>query len=97
MIGTRILAVVVSRRAGWTLYRRRWRMLVTVVAAAASACCSCSTPLVDPTRAHLVDVGANLGRSATTASHRAGIGAVAAVLTAAAPWLSRRWRRAGWA
>ena len=25
-----------------------------------------------------------------------GIGVVAAVLTAAAPWLSRRWRRAGW-
>jgi undecaprenyl-diphosphatase len=45
-----------------------------------------------------IDVGVDLAplsdsRFPTTA----GLAATAAVLTAAAPWLSRRWRRAGWA
>ena len=45
----------------------------------------------------LVDVGVDLGPlSADGFPTIWGIGAVAAGLTAAAPWLSRAWRRAGW-
>jgi glycosyltransferase 2 family protein len=44
-----------------------------------------------------VDVGADVGPVAAEGfPTAAGVAVVAAVLTAAAPWLSRRWRRAGW-
>ena len=44
-----------------------------------------------------VEVDADLGLLTTEGYvSTAGIAAVAAILTAAAPWLGRRWRRAGW-
>ncbi len=55
-------------------------------------------PLVETDRGlDLVDVDADLGLLTTDGYvSMAGIAAVAAILTAAAPWLGRRWRRAGW-
>ena len=51
----------------------------------------------DPGRV-LVDVGVDLRPLTNTDfPSTAGIAAIVGVLTAAAPWLGRRWRRAGWA
>ena len=60
---------------------------------------ACSTPWSRPIEGvDLVDVDADLGLLTTDGFvSTAGIAAVAAMLTAAAPWLGRRWRRAGWA
>lgn len=102
VIGTRILAVVVlGGGLLWTLAHQRWRMLLTVAAAGALA--AVLVALID----HLgpdhegstpVDVGGGLGAlSGDTFPTAIGIGVVAGVLTAAAPWLSRRWRQVGWA
>jgi undecaprenyl-diphosphatase len=99
--GTRILAVVVlGGGLVWTLMHQRWRMLVTVAAAGVLAALlfTLLDDLVDLADGRKpVDVGEALGplggEGFPTA---AGIGVVAAVLTSAAPWLSRRWRRAGW-
>ena len=102
VIGTRILAVVVlGGGLIWTLAHQRWRMLVTVVVAGALA--ALLIVLVtwlgpDDEGSIPVDVGGGLGvLSGETFPSAAGIGVVAGVLTAAAPWLSRRWREAGWA
>ncbi len=101
VVGTRILAVVVTT-AGlvWALWGRRWRLLVTVVAAAASAelLVLIGLTLIERDEGRtLVDVGANLGPLSNDGFPTVwGVGAVAAGLTAAAPWMSRGWRRAGW-
>ena len=102
VVGTRILAVVVFT-AGlvWTLWGRRWRLLVTVVLAAAVAelLVVIGLALIERDEGRtLVDVGANVGPLSNDGFPTVwGVGAVAAALTAAAPWMSRGWRRAGWA
>ena len=101
VIGTRILGVIVlGGGLVWTLYRRQWRMLVTVAIAGvvAVAIFGLLHPIVEtdqglPTAEPVGGLG-----PLTTEGHvtTGGIAAVAAILTAAAPWLSRRSRRAGW-
>ena len=102
VIGSRLLAVVIlGGGLVVSLWRRtRWRMLLTVVAAGALAAVLVIVRdlLLDTAHgATPVDVDVKLGpftdsRFPTTA----GLAVTTAVLTAAAPWLSRRWRRGGW-
>ena len=102
VLATRVLCVIVLGGLLWWMLRgRRWRMLATVTAAGlvAAALVSLLDGLIetDPGQV-LVDVGADL-RPLTNEGFpsTAGIAAVCGVLTAAAPWLDRQWRRAGWA
>ena len=102
VVGTRILAVVVlGGGLIWALVGRRWRMLVTVGLAVllAELLVSLQESLVDHDEGRrLVDVDAVLGPLSSDGFPTVwGIAGVAAALTAAAPWLSRGWRRAGWA
>ena len=99
VVGTRILAVVVlggglvvACRAALADARDRRRR-----GAAGRALVALVEPLIDRRGTALVDVGAGLGPLSGEGFPTVwGIAAVAAVLTAAAPWLSRRWRRVGW-
>ena len=86
VVGTRILARRRRSAAGscWALFRRRWRLLVTVVRGGwprpRCSCSSDSTPRSSVTRdARLVDVGVELGPLERHGfPDRLGIGAVAA-------------------
>jgi glycosyltransferase 2 family protein len=99
LLVTRGLAVVVlGGGLVWAVVQRRWRMLVTVVVAGVvgALLASLIDNVVDTEAGRTVsdaNVGV-LGREAVATIQ--GIAVVAAALTAAAPWLSRRWRRAGW-
>lgn len=101
VIGTRVLAVVVlGGGLVWTIIHARWRMLVTVVVAGgAAAVVALLLDHVTSTQEApaAVQVGGGVGPlSADDFPTTIGIAVVAGVATAAAPWLSRRWRRAGW-
>jgi glycosyltransferase 2 family protein len=97
----RILALVaLVAGVAATVVRTGWRMLATVLAAAVVA--AVLVWLFDgvleleevAAPAELVDgLGPLTGKTFPTG---AGIGALAATMSAAAPWLSRRWRRCGW-
>ena len=100
VIGTRILAVVLlGGGLLWTLRHGRRRLLVTValaavVSAVLAALLSRAGPDEDQavlTVHHHLAPFSDTGFPSVT-----GIAVVIAVLTAAAPWLSRRWRWAGW-
>jgi glycosyltransferase 2 family protein len=101
VIGTRILAVIVlGGGLMWILYRRRWRMVVTIAIAGlvAGVVVGWLDAVVETDEGlDPVEVGVDLA-ALTTEGYvtTAGIAVVAAILTAAAPWLSRRSRRAGW-
>jgi len=101
VLATRVLALIVlGGGLVWAVVHRRWRMLVTVVIAGVVAALLMTVldDLVGTDAGQTVVDLDHLGlleREAVTTTH--GIALVAAVLTAAAPWLSRRWRRAGWA
>ncbi len=102
VLGTRVLAVVVlGGLLTWALYRRRWRMLGTVALAglvAGGLVSLLESGIETDQRQALVDLGIDLDPlTGKGFPSTAGIGAVAAALTAAAPWLGRRARRAGWA
>jgi undecaprenyl-diphosphatase len=101
VVGTRVLAVIVlGGGLVWMVVRRRWRMLVTVAAAGllAVAVFAALDALVEPDAGgDLTDVQ-GLGPLTSEGSvWTGGIASVAAMLTAAAPWIGRRWREAGWA
>ena len=101
VIGTRLLqAAVLGGGLCWTLYRRRWRMLITTAAAGvlAVAVFAALDALVDTERgSDLVQTEPALGLlTSDSVISIAGVAAVAGILTAAAPWLSRRWRKVGW-
>jgi glycosyltransferase 2 family protein len=101
MTGTQILGLIVfGGGLLWTVYRQRWRMLLTIALAGVLAALLAlllddliriveGQPPVDM-RVDLRVLG-DEGIPDVIA-----IGVAAAVLTAAAPWLSRRWRRASW-
>lgn len=101
VLATRALTVVMlGGGLVWTVSRRRWRMFATVTLAGvlAAVLFLLVRDLVDV--AEGVEpvgfgdgVGILGGESFPTSTS---IGVVAAGLTAAAPWLSRSWRRAGW-
>lgn len=100
VVGTRLLGVVVlGGGIVWTLYRQRWRMLATVALAGAVAAglVALLDALASTDEAQApVDVGIDIVAVSSDEFPTAlGVGVVVAVLTAAAPWLSRRWRRAG--
>jgi undecaprenyl-diphosphatase len=100
VIGTRILAVVIL--VGGlvvTMRHGRWRMLITLVAAALTAIgLAALLDTFDPDDgAQVVELHDALGPlSADSFPTALGVAAVSGVMTAAAPWLSRRWRRLGW-
>jgi undecaprenyl-diphosphatase len=102
VIGTRVLAVVVLGGGFvWMLARQSWAMLARIVAAGVPA--AALVTLLD----HVVTVESGLAPVDVDVDvaflddggfpSAVGIGVVAAALTAAAPWLTRRWRRMGWA
>jgi hypothetical protein len=102
IVGTRVLATVILVGGFvFAAWRGRWRMLVTVTLAGllATLLVVVWDDLFDhPSAATPVEAGIGLGAlSGSTFPTTAGVAATAAVLTAAAPWLSRAWRRAGWA
>ena len=100
VVGTRILAVVVLIGGlVVTIWHGRWRMLLTVAAAAGLALAlAAALETFDPADGELVvDVDDIVGPlTARSFPSALGVAVVTAVLTAAAPWLSRRWRRLGW-
>jgi glycosyltransferase 2 family protein len=101
VVGTRILGIAVFG-AGlvWAVVGRRWRLLVTVaLAAVLAALLIAVTGLIDLDEGRtLAEVDVDLGPLSSDGFPSVwGVAAVAAVLTAAAPWCSRSWRRAGWA
>lgn len=100
VVGTRAFTVVVALAGvGAALVARRWRLLLTVVPAGAlgAAIAAVTTQVVDTVEAPLVNPSVDLGLvSRQDFPTLAGVGAAAALLTAAEPWLGRRWRRVGW-
>jgi len=101
MVATRILTLVaLVGLLVQAVYRRRWRMLITLGAAAALAAALVTLlhPLVESDQGDvLVDLGVSLGPlTAARFPSTAGLAAIAALLTAAAPWLDHRTRRLGW-
>jgi undecaprenyl-diphosphatase len=91
--------VVIVGGAVLAAVQRRWFLLVTTAAAAAAAVALTLLlrPIVDhfePQVAH-VDASYTLVPADRVASS-VGLAMLAAVVTTAAPWISRRWRRAGW-
>ena len=102
VVGIRLLAfVVLGGGLVWIVARRRGDVLLRVVAAGvlAAALFTLVDSLVevaDGAAPVTVDVGVEV-LDETSSRTALEVGVVAAVLTAAAPWMSRRWRRAGWA
>lgn len=100
VVGTRLLVVVVVLAGlGATVVTYRWRLLATGIGAAAlgAVLAALTGSAADSTEAALVNPSQSLGLiSGEEFPTLAGLGAAAALLTAAAPWLPRRWRRVGW-
>ncbi len=101
VVAGQVLAVVVIvGGAVAAVVHRHWFLLaVTAVAAGAAVVLTLLLrPLVDHLAPRVADVDASytLVPSDRVAS-TVGLAAMAAVVTAAAPWVPRRWRRAGWA
>lgn len=81
------------------LVRRRWAMLISVVAGAVVGIAL--FVLIHPVTDVITPNSTRLDNSYTIvraghAATAAGVAALAAVVTASAPWISRRWRRLGW-
>ena len=101
VVGTRVLAIVViGGGLVVTLWHARLRMLVTVAAAGliALGLAVLLDTFAPGSGAEVVNVDNDLVGPLTAAGFpsSSGVAVVTAVLTAAAPWLSRRWRRIGW-
>jgi hypothetical protein len=98
VVGLRILGVaVLGGILVFVVSGRRWRMLLTVVAAAivAVALFALLEALIDRDEPPSLVNAPTLGALAKVSSP-ATIAALAAILTAGAPWLGRHWRRSGW-
>lgn len=82
-----------------TLVHGRWRFLLTLAVGGAigAALFFVVEPLVDETELPLVEANVDVGPvSDASFPHGGGVAVVTALVTAAAPWVARRWRRAGW-
>ena len=99
LFGQVLAAVVIVGGAVAALVRRHWFLLaVTAVAAAAAALL---TLLIRPLVDHVAPRVAHVDESYTfvppgRVASAMGLAMLTAVVTAAAPWVARRWRRAGW-
>lgn len=100
VVGTRALTIVVLVGGlAWTAVRERWGATVSMALGGGIA-----AALVTLLSGWTDDVGAAVAVSDTDLGAltsgwfptAAGIGVLAASLTAGAPWLARRWRQAGW-
>jgi glycosyltransferase 2 family protein len=101
VVATRVLAIIViGGGLVVTLWHARLRMLVTVVAAGliALGLAVLLDSFAPGSGTEVVNVDNDLAGPLTAAGFpsASGVAVVTAVLTAAAPWLSRRWRRIGW-
>lgn len=100
-IGIRLLAlVVVIGGLAVTVLKRRMRLLASIVLGVVIglALFFITDPLVDHTEAALAPLDDVWGPVSDAGFPGAGVvAAVAAGVTATAPWTQRRWRRAGWA
>ncbi|HKA84682.1 MAG TPA: lipopolysaccharide kinase InaA family protein [Acidimicrobiales bacterium] len=101
VVVTRVLAIVVlGGGLAFTLWHGRLRLLVTAFAAAlvALGLAVLLDTFAPGSGRSVVDVDNGLVGPLTAAGFpsASGVAVVAAILTAAAPWLSRRWRRIGW-
>jgi glycosyltransferase 2 family protein len=100
IVGTRVLAsVLLLGGIVVAVARGRWRMLLTTTAGAAIAAILVAlTGLLDtPSGSTSLTPSRSLGAiDGSEFPTVAGIALIAAIITAAAPWLSRRWRRLGW-
>ena len=101
VVGTRLLTIaVLVGGLLWTAVRDRWGALTSMLVAGGIA--SILVALLDGVA--VVDAGAVValpgadlgGLTSGWFPSAFGLGILAAALTAAAPWLDRRWRRAGW-
>jgi glycosyltransferase 2 family protein len=96
VIATRLTAAIMLVAGVVVVVRRgRWRVLLTVASAAIVAALGAvlvNTLAPEPSAA-VVDLDGFLLRSFPSSP---GLAAASAAVTAAAPWLSRRWRRVGW-
>ena len=100
VIGTRVLVVVVlGGGLVWSVVQQRWRMLGTVALAAAIAVAGVALldALFDTDDGGAaVDVGVDVyAIGSDTFPTAAGVAGAVAIVTASAPWISRRWRRMG--
>jgi undecaprenyl-diphosphatase len=98
VVGLRILGLVVlGGILVFVVSGRRWRMLLTVAVAAVAAAIVATVlaALVGADEPPAVLDTPALGALEEVTSPGA-IAAIAAILTAGAPWLGRQWRRSGW-
>jgi glycosyltransferase 2 family protein len=100
VVGTRVLAIVMlGGGLVITVWHGRLRLLLTVVVAGllAAGLAAILDTFAPDAGERIVELDNNVGPLTSTGFPSAlGVAVVSAVLTAAAPWLSRRWRRLGW-
>jgi len=100
LVGQVLAAVVIVGGAVAAVVRRHWFLLAVTALAAAAAVLL--TLLVRPVVDHFAPRVADVDESYTLVppdrvASAMGLAMLTAVVTAAAPWVARRWRRAGWA
>jgi len=98
-IGQVVGAVIVVGAVVIALVRRDWRLIGSAVVAGVGAAVlmAVARALVGDTAEQLVEVDTSYtALSPGGLASATGLAVVAAVVTAASPWISRRWRRLGW-
>jgi glycosyltransferase 2 family protein len=99
LFGQILGVIVVVGGAVMALVHRRWLLLAITAAAAGVAVLLTLLirPIVDYVEPSVADVdGSYTLLPSDRVASTVGLTILAAVVTAAAPWISRRWRRAGW-
>jgi glycosyltransferase 2 family protein len=99
VLGQILGVVIIIGGAAAAIVRRRWFLLAVTTAAAAAAVAMTLliTPIVDHVAPQATEVDESYTLVATDGTlSTVGLAMVAAMVTAAAPWVSRRWRRLGW-
>jgi glycosyltransferase 2 family protein len=99
LLGQVLALVVIVGGAAVAAVRGHWFLLATTTAAAAAAVVLTAVirPIVDHAAPRVADVDDSYTLvSSDRVVSALGLAVVTAVVTAAAPWVARRWRRAGW-